>query len=892
MPLDAGTKLGPYEILSPLGAGGMGEVYLATDSKLDRKVAIKVLPESMTRDLERVARFEREAKLLASLNHPNIAAIHGFDEADGTRFLVMEYVEGETLATRIGRGALPLDEALEIAVQIAAGVEAAHEAGVIHRDLKPSNVIVTAECKAKVLDFGLARAEEMSSTSAPSMSPDSPTITTPPVQHSPTMPGVILGTAGYMSPEQARGKAVDKRSDIFSFGCILFEMLSGERPFEGETTADSIGATLHRDPDWTQLPDNTPTTVRRVLRRCLEKDRANRLHDVADARIELTAPAISQEANNEHPLPGSAWSRRSSLIAGTVGLIAGVGVMLIAWALLQPSLRFQSRPPLRKFLIPVPALGGRSDYSLPQISPDGRRLVYQHLNRLFLRDLQRLDSFEIPGSENAASPFWSFDSRHVAFLKDKRLRRWPIAGGQPSEVCAVPSTEGIILGGAWSSQGQIYFAAWRGGIYKVPAIGGVPRLLLAPETDEVDFHTPVLLPDGRHLIAVAHRAEGANAVVLISLADNTRRNLREFAFLGSVVYSETGHVLLTYDIGGVKLMAVPFSMPKLDFDGEPFLVAAGARGSSVSSDGTLTYLMGTSHVLRETVWVDRAGRFVERFGQAQTGLTSPAIAPDGRHLAIAAYSDGETKADIWLYDLTRGTRRRLTSSPRDEIDPGWADNGRIFYTELNDTWAAATIKGLTLDEVDAAVTVGPGGGPSVSRDGHSLLCTIFNKGNFAIWVYDLADPIPPDWSTIDTSAAEIGPEISPDGAWIVYGSNAPGDWEVFLRRVAGGAGSRQISVGGGFWPFWSKAGDAIFYWQGDRLMEVKLLDVETMEFSPPELLFTVTDIELDVTPSALEPAPPVDVAPDGRFLVVRRSLQDLYNGILVVENWYEEFRER
>src|SRR5262245_44903656 len=808
-------RISAYQVKRELGRGGMGVVYLARQPRLDPLGAIKALPERLASAPDRLMRFEREARIVASLNHPNIAAVYALEEQEGQRFLIMEYVVGLTLAARLRRGRLPLEEAVEIALRIAEALEAAHAKGVIHRDLKPGNVMLARDGTVKVLDFGLAR-QAGGAASVADCDPDSPTITSPAEAYSPTIPGAIMGTAGYMSPEQARGKPVDKRSDVFSFGCVLYEMLVGEGPFRGENQTDSIGAVIHRAPDWTRLPPDTPRAVRRVLQRCMEKDRHFRLHDIADARIELGDPAKNEDGIVEGDVPGRAATRRILLATAAASLLAGAGLAWLALPQRPASTQPAARPLLRKFLIPVPASDRRSNYSESQISPDGRRLVYQYANRLYLRDLERLDSFEIPGSENCSSPFWAFDSQHIAFVKDKRLRRWSIAGGQPSEICDVPSTEGLIVGGAWSATGRIYFAAWRGGIYEVPAIGGEPRPLLSPEPGEVDFHAPTLLPDGRQLVMVAHRVEGANAVGIVSLPGGERRNLREIENLENLTYCVSEHLLFTSFTPAAKLEAIRFSPQKAAFLGEPFLVAADAMGASVSSDGTLTYLTGAPDVLREMVWVDRQGRSLGRFAQTQEGLTSPAISPDGRQLAISAYSDRESRSDIWLYDLSRGTRRRLTSSPQDDVMPSWAGNDRLYFAEVFAPGAAATLKGLKLDGRDAPVKVGPGWEPSASADGQTLLCTIESKGRVALWTYDLANPVPPDWSTIKTSVVEAGQRLSPDGALIAYASNAPGESEIFVRRSTSNGASQQISPSGGYWPFWSKAGDAVYYWRGDR----------------------------------------------------------------------------
>ena len=500
MSLANGSKLGSYEILSPLGAGGMGEVYLATDSKLDRKVAIKVLPESMTRDKERVARFEREAKLLASLNHPNIAAIHGFDDSDGTRFLVMEYVEGETLGNHLKKEPMAVEDALDIAKQMAEALEAAHGQGVIHRDLKPPNVMIRPDGAVKVLDFGLAKATaEESSTSLPA---NSPTITA-----NYTKPGVVLGTAAYMSPEQARGRPLDKRTDIWSLGIILFECLTGQTLFQGETAGDSMGAIMHKEPDWSRLPPGTPPTIQLLLRRCLTKDRKRRLHDVADARIELENALVDPTSTSLGLAQAALEIRHRWLSPWPVNVVIAMFVALAAiggW-LAKPQAR-DSSPVIRlSAIIPQEQKFSNNRFPNTAISTDGELLAYiattKAERQLYLRPMHQQEAIALANTTDALSPVFSPDGRWIAFAQQNKLKKISVLGGPALIICDAPQ----LRGAHWGVNDKIVFApSRRSGIWLVSASGGKPEKItdLGPNPGAASHRWPQLLPDGRSLLFI------------------------------------------------------------------------------------------------------------------------------------------------------------------------------------------------------------------------------------------------------------------------------------------------------------------------------------------------------------------------------------------------------
>jgi len=870
-----GTRLGPYEILAPLGAGGMGEVYRARDARLGRDVAIKALPATFASDAERLARFEREAKVLASLSHPNIAGIHGLEEVAGHRYLVLEFVEGETLAARLERGALPMDEALEVAKQIAAGVEAAHERGIIHRDLKPGNVMLTPSGVVKVLDFGLAKGGDTPG------SPSDPNLSaSPTMSYAATGAGVILGTAAYMSPEQARGRALDRRTDIWSFGCVLFECLTRQTLFQGETVSDLIAKILEREPDWNALPRGTPPRVRELLKRCLRKDPKERLRDLGDARLELadaiaSAPETTVAAPTARRAPAWAW-----MLGALVGVALGVVVGIRLSASTKPS------PTLSRFTIPAPQMHRAFD-NFPRVSPDGRRVVFRSGPRLWIRDLQRFESVEIPGTEDALLPFWSHDGTQLGFVKDGKLWISLLSGSNSTPVCAIPAS-GVCNGASWGKDGKIVFATFRGGLYEVSSMGGEPRLILAPDSTEVDFHLPERLRDDQRVVVGAHRKSGPHPVAVVSLRDGTRKNLREFEGVTNAVYSTTGHLLLNIEVGRQQVLAVPFSDSKLEITGEPFLVAAGGLFPSVSKDGVMTYFLGSSRALRELVWVSHDGRVEKVVGQPQHGLDLPAISPDGQSVALVAYENDN--ADLWILNLARGTRSRLVSSAQDDFAPLWTGDGRrLVYAEFSNVMSM--LKEISVAGTDAPRTLVEGDWPTGTPDGGTLVFSRDITGQVTLWRVDAGEAMEPVRLTSGTTTNERSPALSPDGRWLAYHSDESGADQAFIRSFPDGTGKQQVSLNGGEWAFWSPGGEALYYWEEGALMEVSVRVGPTLELGEARRLFTAADVGISLG-SGFAPRPPIAAASDGRFLAVRRASSDAHDGVLVVENWYEEFRKR
>ena len=610
---------GRYEILERIGAGGMGEVYRAIDKNLGRHVAIKILPAAFAEDQERMARFEREAKLLAVLNHPNIAAIHGFEGSAGRRFLVLELAEGETLQARLNRGALPVDESLETCLQIAEGLEAAQEKGIIHRDLKPGNIMFSPEGKVKILDFGLAKVYGGETKGVDIEK--SPTITA-----KMTEPGVILGTAAYMSPEQARRRAADKRADIWAFGCVLYECLTGFRAFEGETLSDTLAQVLKSEPDWSALPADAPKNpVRSLLRRCLQKDPRDRLHDIADARLEieavLTGPLEGEPAGEGRPGKRRAWFRAA--VWAVSGVLVGAAGMVL---LLSPRKEMRPLPP-HKYRLAVGTSEQAAIYlSGAAISPDGRRVAYALGDGVWVQDLDKLEPRRIHDTEGAARPFWSPDSASVGFfdLIKHTLQRIPVSGGEARTICDVPGTD--IGGASWGTEGLIVFswgAGWGvragGGLFEVPEAGGVSALLVKANEVEIGFTSPLVLPDRAGVLAVVSYNDRTWKVARISKG-GSREPVLDIQGSAQIAYSPSGDLL--YGLGTGGLWAVPLRLSPLGITGKAVRVAEEGSAPSVSADGSLVY-MPKLLAAQRLVWVNRRGEVTGAIGQPQEFVSDP-----------------------------------------------------------------------------------------------------------------------------------------------------------------------------------------------------------------------------------------------------------------------------
>ena len=883
--------MGPYEILAPLGAGGMGEVYRARDTRLDRDVAIKVLPEALARDKERILRLEREAKVLASLNHPNIGAIHGFETAEARKFLVLEYVEGETLAQRLKAGALPVDEALAGSKQIAEALEAAHEKGIVHRDLKPGNVMVRPDGTVKVLDFGLARAMMEDSTGAAAM-PDSPTVTSPARVVSPTIPGVIMGTAGYMSPEQARGKPVDKRSDIFSFGCVLFEMLTGRQPFAGETVTDSLGAILHREPDWSELPANTPRMVRTLLRRSLAKDRKSRLQDVGDARLLIDEAMQCSDVEDDAQFE-AAGLRSGRLVWLMLGAIALVAVTFLA------SIALRSEPPEDRrvmFTEMMPPAGMSFTFreGPPTLSPDGGKIVFvaqdtEKKNRLCLREFDQPRARVMEGTQDAEYPFWSPDGRSVGFFAEGKLKRVEIASGVPTVICAARDTAGA----TWSTTGVIVFATGEENnpvIYKVSAAGGSPEEIASVGVGKLGRKRhPAFLPDGVHFLYSVRSGEaGGNGVMIGSLKEPESLKLLDAS--SNAVYAPPGFILYWSDDA---LRARPFDPSTLTFTGDPVAVAPDARLEpevglapfTVSAQGTLAYFTGKATTTKsQLVLYDRAGQRQGVVGEPGN-YYAPRFSPDGTRIAVDN-SGVENNGDVWVFDVANPSSARLTSHPADESQPIWSPTGDaiVFFS------MQAGRRDLWLKRLGASAPAAPLMETESSKepcdwspDGESILFT--QRASDAerqkqLWVLTLETK---EMAPIRaTSFDEAEARFSPDGKWLAYSSTEYGRSEVFVQSFPDGAERHQVSSGGGLGPRWRRDGGKLVYLALDgTIMSVDLEDGMPGRALGAQRLFTVERRFKDG-------ADDFDMAGDGKVFLVNTPLGETGTAPMTLQlHWTE-----
>ncbi len=853
----------------------MGVVYRARDTKLGRDVALKVLPEDIQHDAERLSRFEREARLLASLNHPNVATLHGFEEADGTRFLVMELVEGETLADRIARHPLPIEEALPLFRQIAEGLEAAHDKGIIHRDLKPSNVKLTPEGKVKVLDFGLAKVLTAGSASGPQS--ESPTVT-----RSPSESGVILGTAAYMGPEQARGKALDKRTDIWAFGCCLFEALTGRAAFLGETVSDTIARILEREPAWTALPGRTPRRVRELLASCLTKDPANRLRDIGDARIEI-AKALADPEESPRPHTGVP--------------VAAVAIAIVSAAVALWSLTHTPEPEVRRAIraiLPLPegeALVRDPPGPSVAISPDGQYVGYvvnEDSRRIYLRRLESLEARHIEGSEGAHTPFFSPDGEWIGFVKDRTLFRAAVSGGAPLQISDIGEAP---RGVDWSGDGLVFSGGSSTGLFRVPKVGGEPEVLTVLDRGrrEKSHRFPQMLPGGDTVLftlATSTTESWDHASIAVG---SIKTGEYKVVLEGGVQarYSPTGHIV--YARGG-SLYAVNFDLKKLEVTGQPVPVLpeimttpeGGEAEFALAANGSLVYAPGLSRTKdRRVVWVDRHGR-VEPLIETPRPFTALRLSPDGRYLAFQIAACIES---IWLYEIARGALTRWTSE-WDNATPVWAPSGQ----EIAFTSARASAYNLYSRAVD-----GRGDAELLATSDYTRLPSSWSPDGAVLAFFEYAVETGTDIWLLPISgnrkaepflngrANEEWPAFSPNGRWIAYQSDETGELEIYLRQFPGGAGMRPVSTGGGSYPVWNPNGKELFYRSGDKMMAVAVETDGELVLGRPTVLF-----ERGYPPGYATFA----VTPDGqRFIDLDDSVAEPPpTHLVLVQNFGEELK--
>ncbi len=810
MALSATDRLGPYEILAPLGAGGMGEVYRARDTKLDREVAIKVLPAALAQDSERLARFEREAKVLATLNHLNIAQIYGIEDSGGMRALVMELVPGECL-----KGPLPLTTALNYAKQIAEALEAAHEKGITHRDLKPANIMVTPEGVVKVLDFGLAAVPSRDADGSVDRH-NSPTLTI-----AATQAGMIMGTAAYMSPEQAAGKPVDKRADIWSFGVVLWEMLTGRQLFDGETISHTLAAVLTKEPDLQQVP----VEVRRLLRSCLEKKAKQRLQAIGDWRLLLEEETLREP---DHAAP--------SKLPWAVAAILGAALAGLAF------MHFREAPPQTPFinsaLLPPDgtefSFGNAQTQALPALSPDGTRLVFGAKSKdgkaqLWLRRLDSPTSQPLPGTEGAIFPFWSPDSRWVAFGQGRKLEKIDIQGGPPVQVADL---EGGLRGGSWSPERVIIFGVSGGsahGLFRVAEAGGTatPATTLENGRESRNHVFPWFLPDGRHFLYTSQQY--GDLPVRVGSLDEPGKPGKLVAQASSTVAYALGHLLYLRE---GTLVAQPFDPNRLETKGEAVPIAevvptvmqpSRPAVYSVSASGLLVYQSGAAVASHSILWKDRQGKTLGTLGESIGEIDGMTLSPDGKRLA-ARILDLTSNYDIWVFDTARGIPTRFTFDPAIDRFPVWSPDGNTLYFASSRRGQYDIFRKPSNGGSNEELVLGDASSKrpdSVSPDGKLLLYEAQDAKTLTdIWVLPIAPGQPAGKAEphvfLRTPFNEGYSQFSPDGRWVAYSSDESGQNEVYVAPFPGPGAKLQISSGGAGLPRWRRDGKELFYLTADR----------------------------------------------------------------------------
>ena len=911
MSLSQGTKIGPYTVGGLIGQGGMGEVYRARDTKLDRDVALKVLPEAFTSDPDRLARFEREAKVLASLNHPNIGSIYGLEEAEGVKALVLELVEGPTLADRIKQGAIPIDEALPIARQIADALEAAHERGVIHRDLKPANIKVKDDGLVKVLDFGLAKALQPDASDLNlSMSP---TIS---LTAAATQMGMVLGTAAYMSPEQASGKAVDKRADVWAFGVVLYEMLTGTRPFVGDDVSKTLARVIDREPDWSALPKNTPVVLGSYLRICLEKNPKKRIRDIGDVRLVMEGAFETTIGTSAAPATETSLrvgQRPVSLVLGGLALLlVGGGIV---WSILAGSVSQSTTTP-RRFTITLPA----SD-TLPTgigtivaLSPDGRTLVYgasrDGNQQLYRRAIDEFTATPIAGTEGGREPAISPDGEWLIYRvgtggAGRSMRKVPLRGGPVQTLVELPQP---YRGTDWRADDQILMALNDSyGLMQVPESGGEASVVATPE-EGTRFAYPQVLPGADAILVTVTTAFSVDVRPstgdLHALVRGEQRLVLPDAAAGRVLSS--GHLVF---LRSGALWAVPFDTNRLEILSTPVPVVEGVRLDmslaaqfTVSNDGSLAYVPRGTSGERELLSIDQNGVETRILtGQFET----LDLSPDGRRVVLGT-GDDSGNADVWVSNLARGDMIRLTTDPAFDGAPLWSPDGRrvVFTTTRNGQaevmWTLADGTGTP---ETLAIFEGSGSRPvayDFSPDGTTLLVATGrsgdNQGDIGIVTIEGGDGWRP---LIQTEADERTPTVSPNGRWFAYASNETGNNEVYVERFPDGGNKRVVSIAGGHTPSWSADGQALVYLRSpngpaDAVMRVSFEggdgNSNQLRIGSPEVLFNWSYFGMPGGQRTYAMS-----ATGDRFFVIGRGADQGVPGqpqINIVLNWFEELKER
>jgi eukaryotic-like serine/threonine-protein kinase len=841
MTLATGTKLGRYEIRSKIGEGGMGEVYRAHDPKLRRDVAVKVLPPLLSTDAERLRRFEQEAQTLASLNHPNILSIIDVEAHEGAPYVVSELLEGETLREKLNGAPLPQRTAIDYALQIARGLSAAHDKGIVHRDLKPENVFITKDGHLKILDFGLAKLLAPEATGADQEEA--------PTKRVNTGAGTIMGTVGYMSPEQLRGQTVDHRSDIFSFGTVLYEMLAGQRAFHKDSVADTISATLKEEPaDLSAANTNTSPAIEGVVRHCLAKNPEQRFQSARDLAFALEA------------LSGQSGSTAATIITSPlrrinrerVAWIALSGLLLLISLVLAFAYFSRSQASLHAIRLALTPPKNMTALSEVMVSPDGLHVAFTAPNAegkrmLWVRSLDSLNAQALPGTEGAASPFWAPDSRFLGFFAGGKVNKIDSSGGRPQALCDAPENRG----GAWNRDGVIIFSAGNKGFYRVAASGGTPTVVTKLDATEEAHRWPYFLPDGRHFIFLGDAGRTEDHHIKVGSLDSPdSQNLLNA--VSRVAYA-SGYLLF---VRQGTLVAQPFDPDKLKLTGEPITIAEHVADVgenhefdfSVSDNGLLSYQSGNP--TSQLTWFDRSGKQIGTVGEPDN-YVHVALSPDQRHAAVELLDADARNGDVWLFDLTRGTPARLTFDPQWDFEPQWSRDGSQIVFSSNRSGGGEKVNiyerpanGAGDDQLllqsDAGKFV-----LSCSTDGRFVLYENWDylkaKSKVELWVLPLAGDRQPKPYLQSTSFDQLQGQFSPDGHWVAYASNETGRYEVYVQSFPAPSTKTQVSTGGGGWPTWRSDGKELFYISADqKLMAVDIKAGNAIESGIPKALFPLS----------------------------------------------------
>lgn len=853
----------------------MGEVYRAFDPKVNREVAIKILPASLSTDKDRLARFEQEAQAAGGLNHPNILIIHHVDTHDGAPYIVSELLEGETLRERMGGVALPQRKAIDYALQMVHGLAAAHEKGIVHRDLKPENVFITKDGRVKILDFGLAKLTGAESGQSQ---------TEVPTRRVNTDAGVVMGTIGYMSPEQVRGKPADHRSDIFSFGAVLYEMLSGRRAFRGESTADTISAILREDPpELSSTNRGINPALERVVTHCLEKspeERFNSARDLAFAIEALSGSATNSDATTALAVLPATRRKRREVIPWSVA-----GVLLIASATLALLYFWPRSVDKRQISFSIEIPDKASEVGQPAISPDGSMIVFQATSEgtraLFLRTIDSINVQRLAGTEDGYLPFWSPDSRYIGFFSTSKLKKVDLNGGSPQTLCVVDHA----YGGTWNREGVILFGSAGQPLQRVSAAGGTTTVVLPldAERKELDHELPFFLPDGRHFLYYSFKGNRGAIEIFVGSLDGSRKML--FRNDSNVAYVAPGYLLFARE---TTLMAQLFDPSKLELAGEPFPVMENVAFSgsnsyshfSVSENGTLVFWKG-SDVGRQLAWFDRSGKQLATAGPPGT-YNDVTLSPDGTRAAIQKIDDGNS--DIWIMDLVRGVPLRFTFSLNSDDNPSWSPDGNfLIYTSSRGDKIGffrrnSTGAGNEEQIYESASAIDDG--TDWSADAKNLLFGVVGDKSLGdIWVLPL-DGSAKARPVLLSEFAEFHGRFSPDAHWIAYASIESGRPEVYVQSFPPAGGKWQVSTDGGAQPRWRRDGKELYFMSPDRkIMAVDVKLGTTFEMGTPKALFQ-TRVTNFTSPNRY------DVTADGqRFLVNSSVEENSRNPIVVILNW-------